>query len=354
MRLVTRVLCLLFTLSQLAQASTSTVTPADNLSAAIGRLQPGDTLLLASGTYRQVLHSLYGTAWPRGTPSQPITIAGAPGATVVLQLPAGTPTQDMIYVQNGAWLTFDNLTLDASNLTLTASSGGNGFRFENSVGLRVQNSTVRGGNRYFMCTLVEGQRLALVGNVFQNCAYGVYASGHDNLIESNDISQTAGYGVHQYQGTPASGQAPPPQDNNVIRNNCIHEFSQVAEIVQTGGGVVTAGGTNNQVYGNHIYNGPHGLGIQIYGTARNAQVYNNVIEDVGGPCIDNQNGNPGAQIHDNVCRKTGQGVVNNGVGALVANNQMAPDATTTGTTARCGGGRPAPRPAPTHLRAVPR
>lgn len=352
MRSAALMLCLL--VPSLVQAATSTVTPADNLPAAIGRLQPGDTLVLKAGRYTQVLHSLLGTRWPQGTPTQPITIAGAPGEPVVLQVPAGAGTQDIIYVQNGAWLTFENLILDASNLPMTAGVSSNGFRVSESVGIRFQNSTVRGGNRYFMCALIHGTQLAIVGNRLQGCAYGVYTSGSNNLVESNDISDTAGYGVHQYQGTPASGQAPPSQDNNVIRNNCIHEFSQVAGIVQTGGGVVTAGGSNNQVYGNHIYNGSHGLGIQIYGTARNAQVYNNVIEEVGGPCIDNQNGNPGAQIHDNVCRKTGQGIVNNGRDAVLAQNQM--DAGALGGTAlRCGVGAGGRRyPAPTHLRAGPR
>ncbi|MBM4020610.1 MAG: hypothetical protein FJ288_20210, partial [Planctomycetes bacterium] len=83
--------CLLFAVGPLV-AETVTVQPGQRLQEAADKLQPGDTLLLAEGTYYQRL-DLKTT----GEPGKPITIrAAVPGKAIITGAIEGTPTFEKV------------------------------------------------------------------------------------------------------------------------------------------------------------------------------------------------------------------------------------------------------------------
>src|SRR3954465_13452742 len=62
-----------------AGAATVTVDPSGSIDAALEHAQPGDTILVATGTYADLVE-----ASPRGTADAPITLKPAPGAHPVV------------------------------------------------------------------------------------------------------------------------------------------------------------------------------------------------------------------------------------------------------------------------------
>jgi len=88
--------------------ATNTIGPEDSFEDAYKSLRPGDTLLLAEGSYwgRRRTNRLP----ENGTADNPITIAAAPGANVVLTPYDGSRHQ--VWAISEQWLVLDGLTLD--------------------------------------------------------------------------------------------------------------------------------------------------------------------------------------------------------------------------------------------------
>ncbi len=81
---------------------------------------------------------------------------------------------------------------------------------------------------------------------FACASYGIYVEGPNNLIDGCNIYDTSGAGVQIYNST---GDAP---DNNIIRNNRIHDITRTGSLDEVWGIIRT--GANNQIYNNVIYN----------------------------------------------------------------------------------------------------
>ena len=67
--------------------------------------------------------------------------------------------------------------------------------------------------------------------------------------------------------------------------------------------IYLAGGNNVQIYGNWLWNDPHGRGVQLYPAPTNAKVYDNVVDRAGeGFVIGNEPGYTvsGNQIYHNI------------------------------------------------------
>src|SRR4029077_16501031 len=77
-------------------------------------------------------------------------------------------------------------------------------------------------------------------------AVGVYIQGPSNLVENCNIYDTGGVGIQIYN---AAGDAP---DNNVVRNNRVHDITRLGDPSESWG-ILIAQGNNNQLYNNVIY-----------------------------------------------------------------------------------------------------
>jgi hypothetical protein len=99
-------------------------------------------------------------------------------------------------------------------------------------------------------------------------------AGHDDIFEHNDYYQSIprlranGIGVGYW------GDA----SNTVIRFNRIHDVGGCDFFDHL---IYIASGDNVQVYGNWMWDDPHGWGIHLYPGPTNAQVWANVIDGAG-------------------------------------------------------------------------
>jgi hypothetical protein len=125
-------------------------------------------------------------------------------------------------------------------------------------------------------------------------------AGHDDTLEYDDYYQSIpglrGNGI----GIGFWGNA----DNTIIRDSKIHDVGQCQAYDHL---IYLSHGNNVQIYGNWLYNDPHGRGVQLYPAPTNAHVYNNIIDHVGeGFVIGNEPGNTvtGNQINNNTITNT--------------------------------------------------
>jgi len=343
------------TFAPLAHAATYTVTPSDNLPAAIGRLQPGDTLYL-KGTFNAQLHAQMGTSWPSGTASAPITIASAPGETAVIAPSYSGDTFDMVYIAGAHYLTFDRLDFDASHVQ--ARGGAIIRQDDTATHIRVQNSRLHdyqtSGSGGAGLGVLGGSFGEYVGNdIFGNSGYGLYLPGESNLVDSNRIHDNNGYGVHIY-GSSLSCPSFRCTHDNVVRNNHIAHNGYNYAGTSGGCGIILAAGDNNQAL-NNVIEDNFTCGIQIYGYGTSgSKVIGNTIKANKGVCIDVNPGAVGTVLRDNACQENGGGIRDDGDGTTPSHNWIGTGAIPAGYGASGVVTGPVGRkqlPAPTKLRA---
>ena len=317
--------------SNSCSSATSQSTPKRTINASLKCLSAGDTLYIRGGQYPEQLHSVFGTSWPSGNSwDNPITIAGYPGETVIINPSSNDDTFDILYMENIQYLIFDNLIIDGSNTNI--STGMTLFRLGGtSHHVRLQNSILRNahvGCSGMCCACGYGNAI-LAGNagsefinneIYGNDAYGIYMTGNGFLVEGNYIHDNQGYGVHQY----SSGQS--NASNNVIRNNRIHHNGHNNRNPVGSAALILSSGDNNVAY-NNVITDHFGGGIQIYGYATtNAKAYNNTIVGNQGSCIDIQNGSNGNNpahdsiVRNNICYNNGSDIIDNGRSSIISNN----------------------------------
>jgi Right handed beta helix region len=264
--------------------------PCATFAHAIPRLQAGDTLVIRQGTYFQTINSQdhpfpSGTSW-----AQPVTIAAAPGETVVLTGGIGVNTYSGGTIQ---YVVFDRLILDGTNFFL-GGPGTHYIRFQDGEIRNAANSGIQG---YGGGTHNEILRTAIHHNGRSRLDHGIYAALPDMLIEGNDIYANAGYGLQIYDETP--GQS---SDRTILRFNRVHDnLGDAGVTLNHGVGIVFAH--------NLVYNNPGGVGIcrgadhlvacqntitannnagfGVCGGIMDAQLINNILwQNVGGPVDD--------------------------------------------------------------------
>ncbi len=261
--------------------------PFQTIGKGLSVLAAGDTLYIRGGTYNEDITNSNGLAASGTSWSNPITIAGYPGETVVART-AGLNTCGFNYII-------------FKDLSLTRGAGGAGAYCDLGSAtagdqyVRFQNLNVYGwvsnNHGYF----IFANHVEIIGgNVHDPAAFtdhscdssvsaachGIYLHGGYNLIDGVTLYNVTGFCIHQY------GQYPnTPNSNSIIRNNIIHDCGIPTSAAS--GGILTSGGgsgniaQNNLVYNNIVYNIPLGAGIGVAYNNANTQVYNNTIYNTG-------------------------------------------------------------------------
>lgn len=188
-------------------------------------LTPGQTGCLQTGNYGSINTNT--DLYTNGTASAPVTITTAPGATAKIT--------GLIMLQSN-YTILTGLNIDGSNTAYAQERPGTSCPYPVSNGLEI--------------------------------------NGHDDTFENNDFYQSIaslrGNGI----GVGWNGQA----DNTIIRNNRIHDVGQCMAQDHM---IYLAHGNDVQIYGNWMWNDPHGWGVQLYPGASNAHVFDNVIDHAG-------------------------------------------------------------------------
>lgn len=306
-----------------ALRGTATISPSDNLSAAVSNMGPGDILILRGGSYPKLDSN--STKFPSGTSwSDAPKIVAAPGENVTiaslnLAAPSGVGQQSIRYV------IFDGINF-------VPPSGVDGLSIWGAVNhIRFTNFTVHGARNGKMGVNIQpgpgsgGFNEFIGGRVYDNVgfyggaassgttAHGMYIGSYNNLVDRVEIFGNGQHGLQCYsEKTTPSG--------NIIRNCTVHNNGVTYSSYWVG--IVVGGGAGNQVINSQVYNELGGIKVCCRDPSstiiQNNKLYSNRSFD-----IEVQSGT-GAVVKNNCATK----INNGGSNTLLENNSA--DA--------CGGG----------------
>ncbi len=301
--------------------------PSDYL-AKLRALQPGDTLILAPGTYDDPndvpglpVFNLHGTA------SQPITITGPDsGARPVL---LGRSTHNTIRFDNASHVIVRNLDVDGRDL------GGFGVAVQGLAhhitleGLRIRGV---GGDQQVVGISTTGSptwNWVIRRNVIEGAGTGMYFGNSTGgspfvagIIENNLVVDSIGYNVqikHQAPWTNVPAGMPTGRTTTVIRNNVFVKRSSFVSPdgprpnLLVGDQPASGPGSENgfEIYGNFFYQNPTEALFQGEG---NIAFYGNVMVNDGGSAVN-------VQPHNGIVRNVrifGNTIVASGSGIRVS------------------------------------
>jgi parallel beta-helix repeat protein len=278
------------------------------INAGIGCMVSGDTLIIKSGTYAEGLNNNVpsGTSWTNAT-----RIMALPGETVILK-PSSGATVISISSVNAKYMIFDNLIIDASNMS------SNGFKIEgdkNIKHIKIQNGEVKNLPNGWSCIGVEGggtEDIIIANMRVHDCKgntdgpgdHGTYYRASNGIIENSEFYNNSGYGIQIYSSKGETVQ------NVVIRNNRVYNNG-----IDGNGGIVLGGSTeNNLIYNNIIFNNRKGV---ILGGSSN-KFYNNIVYGSELNGIVNKSSN--IQLINNIIYSNNPNISDSGSGTKTSNN----------------------------------
>jgi hypothetical protein len=279
----------------LASAAVVNANPS-NYRTALGNLSPGDTLVLAAGTYAQGL-PIGGLS---GTAAQPIVIAGADDQSSVF---VARDCCNTVQLDNGAaYIEIRNLTLDGANIDgpfgVDARGNTHDITLEN---LRIIN---HGAQQQVVGISTKGPAWNWIirRNTILGAGTGLYLGNSDGtapfvggIIEHNLIVDTLGYNMQVKQQLPRPTGIGLPTGNSrtIIRHNV---FAKRTNIVTPDGprpnllvGHLPLSGIGSgdryEIYGNFFYENPTEALFQGEG---NIALHDNVFVNSSGSAINIQ------------------------------------------------------------------
>jgi hypothetical protein len=310
-------------------ASVTKATRKLTIGAGIGCMVAGDTLIITDGTYNEVINNTI----PSGTVGAHTIVQAENQYGAILQpstttVQAGGAGRTILYIHNRNYITVDGLVSDAILSTVIVYHIGLGEynttvptsnitikNMEVKNGVNINNQTTSMGivtSPYVTDLLIQNNTIHDIAVTGSNVAggwsgYCVYTKASDSIWENNHFHHCGGWGFHGYNTTAGKGSG------NIIRNNKFNNNGHYANPKQPGV-LLAASGSNNQFYGNLIYeNGSQGLQLGGYGGVSNTnKVYNNTIYGNLGTCIRMGNGGVGGTSNDvrnNICYGNGNNTV---------------------------------------------
>lgn len=284
----------------------------------------GHTIIVKAGTYAESFNAYDNTSLRGGSSwSAPFTIKAKPGDNVVIKPNAGADrvvimarTLNHHVIIDGFVLDGVNTTYDVVKITYMGNDPANTAHH-----IRIQNCEIMNGGQGILGSgnYSEFLNLKIHDNGRSDFDHGIYFSGNNNLIEGCEFYRNAGWGIHKY----------PKGDNNIIRNNRLHDNARLGK---RGPGVALYGGTGNQVYNNLIWNNREGIALD-YGES-NAKIYNNTISGNSAEGIYNGSGSSFATFKNNLLYQNGGGFADAGPGTIKSNNLIDVDPKFASATAK--------------------
>jgi hypothetical protein len=258
-------------------------------------LRPGDTLMLASGTYPLLkLRAL------NGAPSAWITISGPSSGSPAI-ITAISASYNTVEITNCSYLAIKNLTIDSKGILgvfgISAKGTGNITHH-----ILIENNLLIGQNGNQMTDGVSTKTPTwgwiIRHNTILGAGTGMYLGDSNGtqpfvagLIENNLIKDTIGYSLqikHQYS-RPTVGGMPTGPSRTIIRNNVFIRNDQPSPYedepnLMLGGFPGSGAGSSDlyEVYGNFFYHNPREALLQAEGRV---SIHDNVFVDSHFPAV---------------------------------------------------------------------
>jgi len=288
--------------------------PFQTVNKGVSVLNPGDTLYIKSGTYKEWVDWRdlpAGTSW-----SVPVTVKAFPGDIVTLLPNTG---DDFVLLFIGTqYIIIDGLILDGTNVGVGTVKITWGTSHPPAHHIRIQNSEVRNSPKQGILVddgsnYNEFINLDIHDNGDNDFNHGMYINSKNNIIQDCRIFQNAGWGVQIY-----NHRLPEEAENNMVIKNKIYDNARVGN---RGYGIVLGSGRGNKAYNNLIWGNQGGIEIG-YGGSSNTEVHNNTIygnKGNNGSCIHVGNSRDDS-VKNNICWDNGQDIIDNGTNTVLAGN----------------------------------
>jgi hypothetical protein len=299
-----------------ANAAVFEITPSDDLIASINKLQPGDELVLAGGTYN--LSSKFSIT-VSGTAQAPIVIRAKDGEVPVITRPDAN--QNTINIENNSHVTLRGLEV---------VGGSHGIRLNNASFITIEECHVHDTGDVGISANVPGGKyegLKLLRNHIHdtnNTGEGMYLGCNTNgcqmwnsLIEGNYIHHTNGPTVSQGDGI----EIKEGSYSNIVRDNVIHDTNYPCIITYAAVG----NGGPNIIERNLLW----GCGDHAIQAAADVVIQNNIILGANADSIRNQphqSGSPSNIViaHNTILKGAGDAIRSDGItgSVTIANNAI--------------------------------
>lgn len=264
----------------------------------LGQLQPGDTLLLPAGTYRERLD----LSDMRGTVNGWITITGpSSGAPAIITTDSGCC--NIVQLGDSTYLAIMNLIIDANGEVL--NSGLDGINANDGIthDILIENCIIQGISDHQQTVGISTKSTAwnwtVRANVFVEAGTGIYFGSSDGsapfvagVVEGNLFVDTIGYNMQIKFQNPytASPEMPIGPNRTIIRNNVFmrrraqstwpsDRLDGIRPNLLVGGFPSSGAGSNDlyEIYGNFFYQNADGENL-IQASGRVA-IHDNVFVD---------------------------------------------------------------------------
>ena len=272
-------------------------------------LAAGDTLSLMPGTYAETLMN----PLPSGlSATQPTTLTGFSATNRPILKPLSGNSYIIQLNLRRSNIRFKHLVLDARAFTgklngafrANGDAGITGLTLEDCEAIGRPGTASTGTGISIGATNVATVRRCVIhgwdSQESNPGAHGLYWTGHNGLVESNEIYGNNGFGLQFYSGTG------PVVNGNTFRNNCVHHNGKAALYIGSG--------SDNTAYNNVMIHN-HG-GVSVVGTR--TKLYNNTIVANGGQGVSVRGSQ--AEIRNNIVDGHGTEISNQGSGAIFSNN----------------------------------
>lgn len=292
------------------------------------QLVAGNTLYVRAGNYAETIENgiASGTSW-----ANPVRIAAYPGEAPWLVSSAEFAVLWLHGPSHPAYIEFDGINVDGATANSAVHFSGNDgnphhIRFQNAeiIGGYATNSASCLGAGAHILENAEGAFEILNNRIHggpDTVSYGIYLAAPNSLIENNEIYDVGVSGIHIYNG---AGDSP---DNNIIRNNRIHDlhlgvFFGTPQPAIWG---ILVSGANNQIYNNLIYDNAsfpytsERRGITVF-SASGTKIWNNTLYGNHADPIGVDSNCSGTEIRNNLAYQNSGVYVDAGVGTVESNN----------------------------------
>lgn len=256
--------------------------PCTSLTTLLPKLSPGDRGLLKGGTYAQALKLGNPPVRP-GTPTQPITLASAPGEQAVIQPTSGV--EAVTINGNTQYWVLEDLTVDGSKLSHATST-------VNAVSINWRSGPMNSPQATSFITL---RRLTIrdVRNPAGSNSVGLSIGANDNLIENVVIDGThlqagdrqGSHGIYLALGSRnriVGGKVTNTGGCGVQLNDSSHEPAGNRDNVVMGVWIEANGNRTT---------GGGACGLTVYHNMQNTRVVSNLIVNNRGAGILHEGGN---------------------------------------------------------------